>query len=183
MVYYSVIRVTRPTGNPPYSILPYSSSLQGGEWLKRGGQRTPAAPYPVGLIRAGTKRAWICWSGSAARCPAAQARMLAGAGALSGCITSPGMPLENISFYTARATRPAPGLDPPRALLMSHRAPLTCPGCRSSLKGAAPAAAWGGAARSRRGIASLNSRRPVFFGFYQRPIESAGGSDLLTDPV
>jgi hypothetical protein len=57
----------------------------GGEWLKRGGQRTPAAPYPVGLIRAGTNRAWICWSDSAARCPAAQAGMLAGAGALSGC--------------------------------------------------------------------------------------------------
>jgi hypothetical protein len=52
--------------------------------LKRGGQRTPAAPYPVGLIRAGKNRAWICWSGSAARCPAAQAGMLAGA-ALSGC--------------------------------------------------------------------------------------------------
>jgi hypothetical protein len=53
--------------------------------LKRGGQRTPAAPYPVGLIRAGTNGAWICWSGSAASCPAAPAGMLAGAGALGGC--------------------------------------------------------------------------------------------------
>jgi hypothetical protein len=38
---------------------------------------------------------------------------------------------------------------------LAFPAPLTCPGCRSSLKVAAPTAAWGGAACSRRGIASL----------------------------
>ncbi len=52
--------------------------------MKRGAERTPAARCPVGLIRAGMNRAWICWSGSAVRCPAAQAGMLAGAGALRG---------------------------------------------------------------------------------------------------
>jgi hypothetical protein len=41
-------------------------------------------------------------------------------------------------------------------------APLTCPGCRSFLKGAAPAAAWGGAACSRRGIASLILGAQIF---------------------
>jgi hypothetical protein len=86
LLHYSAVRtIQQATGKPAYSIPSYWSSLQGGEWLKRGGQRTPAAPYPVGLIRAGTNRAWICWRGSAARWPAAQAGMLAGAGALSGC--------------------------------------------------------------------------------------------------
>jgi methyltransferase family protein len=83
--YSAVCTIQQSTGNPAYSIPSYWSSLQGGEWLKRGGQRTPAAPYPVALIRAGTNRTWICGSGSAARWPAAQAEMLAGAGALSGC--------------------------------------------------------------------------------------------------
>jgi hypothetical protein len=40
----------------------------------------------------------------------------------------------SVSFYIARGTGPAPGLAPhARALLMSRRAPLTCPGCRSCL--------------------------------------------------
>ena len=50
--------------NPDFAAS-YWSSLQGEEWLK-------------------PNRAWICWSGSAARCPAAQAGMPAGGGALSG---------------------------------------------------------------------------------------------------
>jgi hypothetical protein len=47
------MKTTAFTGNPPYSIPSYWSSLQGGEWLTRGDQHTAAAPYPVGLLRAG----------------------------------------------------------------------------------------------------------------------------------
>jgi hypothetical protein len=86
LLHYSAVRtIQQSTGNPAYSIASYWSSLRGGGWLKRAGQRTPAAPCPVGLIRAGMTRAWIYGSGSAARWRAAQAGMLAGAGALSGC--------------------------------------------------------------------------------------------------
>jgi hypothetical protein len=37
--------IQQSIGNPAYSIPSYWSSLQGGEWLKRGGQRTPPAPW------------------------------------------------------------------------------------------------------------------------------------------
>ena len=45
LLHYSAVRTIR-TGNPAYSIASYWSSLRGGEWLKRGGQRAPAHRAP-----------------------------------------------------------------------------------------------------------------------------------------
>jgi len=72
--------------------------------------------------------------------------------------------------------------------LRSQRASLTCPGCRSSLKGAAPAAAWGGVVPSRRGIASLMLGAQIFSGctgrrlnrLGERPIDRSIASDIAT---